>query len=69
MNIKASDDKQLGADLRDIFAGLAMCGDWAARRTMGNLYPCEGYKNAAKEYYAMADAIMEVRNENNQRRD
>jgi hypothetical protein len=49
-----------GMSLRDWFAGLAMQGDWA-NQACGSQF---GYINCAIEYYKMADAMLEARNQN-----
>ncbi|WGL95973.1 hypothetical protein [Arsenophonus nasoniae] len=56
--------------LRDEFAMAAMKGDWAAQNETGlahySTQDIEYLQKAAKSYYMMADAMLKVRNENEQ---
>lgn len=55
--------------LRDLLAGLAMAGDWAAQKfSMATYYvPSDATRDQLRErarlYYRMADAMLDVREE------
>lgn len=53
-----------GMTLRDYFAAKAMQGDWASQNLETNgVFSTEhsNFKSAAENYYAMADAMLRVR--------
>ena len=54
-------------DRRDLFAGLAMAGDWAAQSGDSGFWNEEAKKEyllpRARLYYRMADAMLEAREE------
>ena len=55
-------------DLRDLFAGLAMMGDWATQEPMQRGFcpddaPMDDLMRRARLYYRMARAMLKVREE------